>query len=100
MVLHQTWKNRRIDTWSELLRTSVEKWLEYVVSDDMAYFFWDDDGVARLLEEFEPDFVDFFDSLPANVERSDVFRVLVLKWFGGIVSIPSLFLHEHGAPCL
>ncbi|KAJ9605805.1 hypothetical protein H2200_009654 [Cladophialophora chaetospira] len=84
LILHQTWKSRRIETWSELLRNSVEKWLEYVVSDDMAYFFWDDEGVTRLLDHFEPDFVDHFHSLPTNVERSDVFRVLVLKWFGGI----------------
>lgn len=90
LILHQTWKNRHIDTWSDLLRVSVEKWLECVVSDDMAYFFWDDDGITRLLEEFEEDFVDRFDSLPATVERSDVFRVLILKWFGGIVSILSL----------
>ena len=74
----------------------MEKWLEYVISDDMAYFFWDDDGVARLLQEFEPDFLDRFNSLPANVERSDVFRVLVLKWFGGIVSDSSCFLYGFG----
>ena len=95
LILHQTWKNRCIDTWSDLLRTSVEKWLEFVISDDMAYFFWDDDGVTRLLQEFEPDFLDRFDSLPANVERSDAFRVLVLKWFGGIVSISFRFLDRH-----
>lgn len=87
LILHQTWKNHRIDTWSDLLRASVEKWLEYVLSDDMAYFFWEDDGVTQLLGKFEPDFIDSFDSLPANVERSDVFRILVLKWFGGIVSV-------------
>ncbi|OCT48027.1 glycosyl transferase [Cladophialophora carrionii] len=84
LLLHQTWKNRRIDTWSDLLRLSVEKWLRYVVSDDMAYFFWEDDGVLQMLDEFEPDFVERFRSLPSNVERADVFRILVLKWFGGI----------------
>lgn len=89
-MLHQTWKDHRIDNWSDLLRINVEKWLEYVVSDDMAYFFWDDDGISRLLEEFEPGFVDSFDSLPGNVERTDVCRVLVLKWFGGVVSVLSV----------
>jgi len=58
--------------------------LTYIVADDMAYFFWEDDGIVRMLEEFEPDFVDHFNSLPSNVERADVFRILVLKWFGGI----------------
>ncbi|OAL31272.1 hypothetical protein AYO20_08327 [Fonsecaea nubica] len=50
----------------------------------MAYFFWEDEGIVRMLAEFEPDFVHRFVSLPSNVERADVFRVLVLKWFGGI----------------
>lgn len=52
----------------------------------MAYFFWEDDGIERMLAEFEPDFLRRFTSLPSNVERADVFRILVLKWFGGIVS--------------
>ena len=95
LILHQTWKNRRIDSWSNLLRESVEKWLEYVVSDDMAYFFWEDDGIMRLLAEFEPDFVDSFAALPANVERTDVFRILVLKWFGGIVRLPQHCSKRH-----
>jgi mannosyltransferase OCH1-like enzyme len=85
LILHQTWKNRRVDTWTEFLCASVEKWLTHVIADDMAYFFWEDDGIMRLLAEFEPDFVDRFISLPANVERPDVFRILVLKWFGEVV---------------
>jgi mannosyltransferase OCH1-like enzyme len=85
LILHQTWKNSRIDTWPDLIRACVEKWLAYVVSDSMAYFLWEDDGVIQLLEEFEPSFLDRFKALPANVERPDVFRVLVSKWIGGIV---------------
>jgi hypothetical protein len=65
-----------------------------VVAEDMAYFFWEDEGIALLLDEFEPDFVATLDDLPANVERTDVFRILVLKWFGGIVSIFRLFFHR------
>ncbi|KAK5453468.1 hypothetical protein LTS15_006653 [Exophiala xenobiotica] len=84
LILHQTWKNRRVDQWTDFLRNSVEKWLTHVVNDDMAYFFWEDEGIARFLTEFEPDFVGSFLDLPANVERTDVFRILVVKWFGGI----------------
>ncbi len=87
LILHQTWKNRRVDQWTDFLRNSVEKWLTHVVNDDMAYFFWDDEGIAQFLTEFEPDFVGSFLHLPANVERTDVFRILVVKWFGGIVRL-------------
>jgi len=89
LILHQTWKNSRIDTWPDAICASVEKWLAYVVSDAMAYFLWEDDGVILLLKEFEPDFADRFAALPANVERPDVFRILVSNWIGGIVRIPS-----------
>ena len=64
----------------------MEEWLTHVISDDMAYFFWEDDGIMLLLDKLEPHFIDHYLALPVNVERSDVFRILVLKWFGGIVS--------------
>jgi hypothetical protein len=51
----------------------------------MAYFLWDDTGVTRFLERYEPGFTEQFSALAANVERSDVFRVLVSKHIGGIV---------------
>ncbi|KIW13919.1 hypothetical protein PV08_06700 [Exophiala spinifera] len=84
LILHQTWKTRRANKWTDLLRNSVESWLKHVVRDDMAYFFWEDDGIMQFLNEFEPDFAESFVDLPANVERTDVFRILVVKWFGGI----------------
>ncbi|KAK5047601.1 hypothetical protein LTR84_006698 [Exophiala bonariae] len=39
-----------------------------------------------MITQFEPRFLKQFTELPSNVERADVFRVLVLKWFGGIYS--------------
>ncbi|KAJ9488723.1 hypothetical protein VN97_g4565 [Penicillium thymicola] len=50
----------------------------------MAYFLWDDTGVAKFIRHFEPEIETQFYTLPNNVERSDVFRVLVSKWIGGI----------------
>lgn len=53
----------------------------------MAYFFWDDGGIMAFIREFEKDFVDSFVSLFTPVERADIFRILVCKYFGGIVSV-------------
>ena len=86
LLLHQTWKTRRADTWPEDICVAVEKWLNYVISDNMAYFFWEDSGINQMVTQLEPGFLKHFTELPSNVERADVFRVLVLKWFGGIVS--------------
>ena len=54
------------------------------MDDGIAYFFWEDDGISRFMANLEPDFLDRFLSLPANVERTDVFRLLVVSHFGGI----------------
>ena len=51
-----------------------------------AYFLWDDSGIAQFMRRFEPELESQFYALPNNVERSDVFRILVSKWIGGIVS--------------
>jgi hypothetical protein len=71
----------------------MEKWLGHCVEEEhggMAYFLWDDDGVLQLLKEYEPAFLETFEELPANVERTDVFRILVSKYIGGIVSTYTL----------
>jgi mannosyltransferase OCH1-like enzyme len=87
LIVHQTWKNAHIDTWPDQICDSVEKWLEFVVDVPMAYFLWDDEGVIQFLEEYEPRFIPQFSSLAANVERSDVFRIMVSNYIGGIVSL-------------
>ncbi|KAE8395933.1 hypothetical protein BDV23DRAFT_144017 [Aspergillus alliaceus] len=84
LIVHQTWKNTQIETWSQMMRHSAERWLEDVEETEMAYFLWDDDGVAQFVKRFEPEFEEKFHALPSDVERSDVFRVLVAKWIGGI----------------
>ncbi|KAL1993827.1 hypothetical protein VTN49DRAFT_2496 [Thermomyces lanuginosus] len=84
LIIHQTWKNTRIDTWTKATRDMVESWLQYAVETPMAYIMWDDDGVMQFMEEFEPEFVPKFNALTRNVERSDIFRILVPKHIGGI----------------
>lgn len=56
----------------------------------MAYFLWDDEGIAQFMRHFEPEIEGWFYALPNNVERSDVFRVLVSKWIGGVVCLSTL----------
>lgn len=84
LIIHETWKNTRIDTWSDEIRRSAEKWLEYAVNEGMAYFLWDDDGIKQLLNFYDPGFMDKYSALTLNAEKADVFRVLVSKWIGGI----------------
>jgi mannosyltransferase OCH1-like enzyme len=92
MVVHQTWKNTRIETWSTVQLNSVEKWLEVTLSADMAYFLWDDHGVDQLIRQLEPEWAQVFFSLPVHVEQSDVFRIMLCRHFGGTVSPLSIAL--------
>lgn len=86
LIIHQQWGNTNILQWPDSICAGVEKWLATAVSEGMAFLFWTDDGIASFLEEYEPEFIDTYRSLTWNVERSDVFRVLAVKWIGGIVS--------------
>ncbi|KAG4254593.1 hypothetical protein FPRO03_06933 [Fusarium proliferatum] len=79
----------------------VELWLENSIyaerGPSMAYLFWDDTGMRSLVEEFENDFLERYDSLLTPVERSDVFRILVCKHFGGIYADLDTELIRHPA---
>ncbi|KAE8147597.1 hypothetical protein BDV25DRAFT_160051 [Aspergillus avenaceus] len=84
LIVHQTWGTRHIDTWSEGLRRSTEKWLQYVVDGNMAYFLWEDDGMLQLIDNCAPEFHGPYSSLASMVEKTDVFRIIVAKCIGGI----------------
>jgi len=56
----------------------------------MAYFLWLDDGCDQLIEYAEPNLTSTLKALPLQVERSDVFRIVVLNSIGGIVSVISI----------
>ena len=93
LIVHQTWMNLNLETWSESICEGVERWLEYAItpgeeSPEMAYFFWDDEGMRQLVESAEPKLGPAYSALPQNVEKADLFRILVSKWFGGIVRVP------------
>lgn len=80
-----------------MVRESVDSWLDAATGEtntrtpEMAYVFWDDDGIDSLIKNFEPSLWSDFQHLPYKVEKADTFRVAVLRWFGGIVSD----LHEY-----
>lgn len=88
-IVHQTWKTTAVRSWNRQVLPFVELWLKASINVDfgpaMAYLFWDDIGMRALVEEYERDFLETYDSTLTPVERSDVFRILVCKHFGGIV---------------
>lgn len=90
LIVHQTWKDTKVDRWPQDLAHGVEKWLSYATvggNASMAYLLWLDKGCKQLIAESEPQIVDIVDALPLQAEKSDVFRVVVLNSIGGIVRV-------------
>lgn len=94
LIVHQTWKALDLTAWPDVIKEPVEKWIHVAVQNhdedlygpQMAWFLWDDDGVDALIKKYEPTLYEDFKQLPYPVEKADVFRVVALKWFGGVVS--------------
>lgn len=86
LIVHQTWKDTRLDTWAPDIAGGVEQWLTYAMADNgsMAYFLWLDNGCAQLIHEADPSLEAGLAALPLPVMRSDVFRVVVVNEIGGI----------------
>lgn len=93
LIAHQTSRSADPSTWSSTVRDCVERWLAAASgwpenpNAEMAWFMWDDDGIDDFIQKFDSDFYPAFSALPYPVEKADTFRILVLKWFGGVVSI-------------
>ncbi|KAE8375375.1 hypothetical protein BDV26DRAFT_268009 [Aspergillus bertholletiae] len=86
LIVHQTGIHRRIDAWPEDLRQSVERWLQFVVEDETAYFLWEDEGMAAFIDHFMPEVHEKYSSLPSMIEKTNLFRILVAQYVGGIVN--------------
>ncbi|KAK0389899.1 hypothetical protein NLU13_3472 [Sarocladium strictum] len=87
LIVHQTYKTTEAQTWNPLMLPFVEKWLSFAArpqeNQPMAYFFWTDEGINELIHGLESDFARSFELFP-RIERTDIFRMLACKWFGGI----------------
>jgi len=89
LIIHQTWKDTDLVTWKPDVLEGVEKWLTYATAagnESMAYFLWLDEGCRQLVSGLQPDLAEYVDAMPLMVEKSDVFRILVVKLIGGVVS--------------
>lgn len=87
LIVHQTWKTSRIDDWDNDVLFCVERWLQHATDSPtpMAYMFWNDGGIMAFIENLEKELAEDFKNMFSPVERTDIFRVLVVKHFGGIV---------------
>jgi len=79
MILHQTWWSRKLKEKNLVLSSS---WLRCM--PDFLHVLWDDDEALQLFKDYRPDLVPMMEGYPYGVQRSDVFRYLVLWVYGGL----------------
>ncbi|EFY95201.1 glycosyl transferase sugar-binding region (DXD) protein [Metarhizium robertsii] len=89
LIVHQKWNTARLNGTDARIVSFVETWLTHSTlpeegSSPMAYFLWDDQGVLSLVKELESPLADDFTNVFSPVEKVDIFRIMVCKWFGGI----------------
>ena len=100
LIIHQTWKDTDLVTWKPEVLEGVEKWLTYATAEgkeSMAYFLWLDEGCKQLITGLQPDLVEYVDELPWMVEKSDIFRVLMVELIGGVVSTRLVITRKPGS---
>ena len=92
LIIHHLWFGPREEAWQAIVPDSVSKWIcaarqsgcGSLSGPEMAWIFWDSDSIREFMRKYELDLYKDFQSLPYAVEKSDVFRIVVLKWLGGV----------------
>jgi hypothetical protein len=86
--IHQTWKNSDMHDVSipPHVIESVKAWNEIAKNSGCRYFLWNDRDMEDLVMNYYPHILDEYLKL-SYVMRSDLFRLLVLHKYGGIVSL-------------
>lgn len=92
LLVHQKWDTTKLTGTNEMVLSYIETWLVDAISpppgcSEMAYFLWDNEGVSTLMQEYEHELMNDFVEVFSPVEKVDIFRIAVCKWFGGIVSL-------------
>ncbi|KAK9366393.1 hypothetical protein V1509DRAFT_630231, partial [Lipomyces kononenkoae] len=98
LIVHQTVASTDPKVWPVNVPQYVESWLSMcqgqklsgqvtATEHEMAYILWDDDGVNEMMTKYEQNhFLNCYEAMPMSVEKVDIFRVAVLRWFGGVYS--------------
>lgn len=77
-IIFQTWKTHKLDPQ---LKKMSDTWKKY--NPDFEYIFYNDHKCFKFINENYPQYIDFYENLSA-VEKSDIFRYLILHKYGGI----------------
>ncbi|PCJ24628.1 MAG: hypothetical protein COA94_07175 [Rickettsiales bacterium] len=80
-IIHQTWKTNDIpNVW----KSSRESWIKY--HKKYVYVLWTDEMNRKLILDYYPWFIEYYDKFPYNIQRADAIRPFILHRYGGLYS--------------
>lgn len=78
-IIHQTWIDNNIP---EKLIFCVESWKK--LNPEYNYMFWTDNDIQTFIKDKYPEYYNIFLRAPLGIQKSDIFRILVLHYYGGV----------------
>ena len=78
-VIHQTWKKKNVPKWARL---PVKSWKR--LNPEFTYKLYNDEDMEKYVEKYYPKILNFYKNNMKPVQRSDVFRYVVIYAEGGI----------------
>lgn len=77
-IMHQTWKSRDLPPD---YRQYQKSWLD--LNPGMEYRFYDDDDMHKYVRDHFPEYLDLYEARPTIVEKTDLWRYMVVLREGG-----------------
>lgn len=78
-IIHQTWKTKRLPP---MFQKSQKSWKS--MNPDWKYRFYSDRECMAFVQKHFPQYMSLYQALCSGVQRSDLFRYLVMYHYGGI----------------
>ena len=78
-IIHQTWKTTKTP---EKMDFCIESWKK--LNTNYQYMLWTDEDIDNFIKEKYLDYYDLLKKLKHGIQKADLFRILVLHYYGGI----------------
>lgn len=80
-LIHQTWKTEEVpEEWQE----AQKAWQDFAQEHGYVYQLWTDEAIEEFIKEEYPWMMDYYEALPLGIQRSHVFRYVLMYHHGGI----------------
>ncbi|KAI8816656.1 uncharacterized protein EV422DRAFT_545186 [Fimicolochytrium jonesii] len=84
LIVHLLWTQPDPESWTPKVFDCIAAWTRSAVDSGHALVVWDKESMRSLVQTAWPEGYDQFLRVPMDTMRSDIFRAVVLREFGGV----------------